>query len=93
MNTVPNLDCMTRDDLSAWLAYIGRTGRPQRDKAAALIGDRRKGYLAIAGHIRNYAVNKYVAMQCRTAGRVGAAIVYERICDMIYSKLPDDLRW
>ena len=62
-------------------------------QAAALIGDKRKGYTAIARQLAHYASNKATAMGCRLRGDIGAALIYENICDGIYNRLPKDLRW
>jgi hypothetical protein len=93
MNTVPNFDSMLRDEIKEWLDVIGWTGRMSRKNAAALLGDTRAGYTRIAGDVRNYAINKYVAMGLRANGQIVRALEYERICDLIYNRLPDDLHW
>lgn len=91
MNTVPNMDAMNKSELwEFWKVY--REGRA-RNKCALLIGDRRKNYTVYAANLANYACNKAVAMDCRERGDIRAALVYESICDGIYSILPDDLKW
>lgn len=89
-NNVPNLDAMSADDL--W-AFWQRYARPSRKDAAALIGDRRRGYTTLCGALAGYASNKATAMRCRESGDITAAQCYEAIADRIYSELPDDLRW
>ena len=92
MIAIPNFDGMTCDDISDWLSRIGWAGRISRIESEDLVGDKRKGYTTIAGNIRNYAVNRYTAMKCRERGDITTALLYERICDDIYKRLPADLR-
>lgn len=90
MNTIPNLDGMTREDLmDFWKKYH----RASRKDAEALVGDRRPGYTNIAATVANYACNKAVAMKCRLDGDIPAASVYELAADRCYESLPADLRW
>lgn len=89
-NTVPNLDAMSSEDL---MAFWKRYARPSRKDAEALVGDRRRGFTTISGSLAGYASNKATAITCRLRGDVNAALVYERICEVIYEKLPSDLRW
>lgn len=44
-------------------------------------------------NLKRYAINKSTAMSCRLDGSIKEAMEYEEICDKIYSKLPDELRW
>lgn len=89
-STVPNLDCMVDSELEAFHA---RYQRPTRADAAALIGDRRRGYIGLAKSLAAYANNKATAQQCRLRGDIQGASIYETICDGIYDRLPEDLRW
>lgn len=89
-NTVPNLDAMSNDELGKfWSKY----SRCTRKDAAALIGDRRTGYVKLASALANYAINKATAQTCRARGDIQAAQVYETTCDRIHDELPHDLRW
>ena len=90
MNTVPNLDCMTKEDLGA---FWGKYHRASRKDAEALVGDRRKGFTTAASALANYAINKATAMGCREKGDITAALVYEHSCDLCYERIPEDLRW
>lgn len=91
MNNVPNLDAMTKEDLwEFWKKH--REGR-SRKESELLIGDKRKNYTVFAANLANYACNKATAMKCRENGEIQAALVYEKICEVIYSTLPSDLRW
>lgn len=89
-NTVPNLDCMSQDEL--W-AFWKRYHRPSRKDAAELIGDRRPGYTTLAALLASYACNKAVAMKCRLDGDITGASIYESHCDLSYERIPQDLRW
>ena len=87
---IPNLDAMNDADLMAfWMRY---QNRQTRKDAAALVG-RRPRYTIIAADLGAYAANKATAITCRLRGDIQAALVYERICDIIYSDLPSDCRW
>jgi hypothetical protein len=90
-NQIPNFDAMTRYELMDFCARY--PSRPSRKAAAALIGDTRKGYTVIAASLGAYAANKAAAMFCREQGDITGSNVYERICDDIYSRLPNDLKW
>jgi hypothetical protein len=82
-----NLDCMSLPDLMGfWAKY--QSGRCYRD-----LGISGKGAKRAAGDVANYAANKATAMQCRLRGDIQTAIMYESICDRIYSDLPASLRW
>jgi hypothetical protein len=81
---------MSKDDL---MSFWARYHRPSRKDAELLIGDRRKGFTTIASSLANYACNKAVAMSCRLKGDMQAAAIYETHCDMIYDRLPFDIKW
>lgn len=89
-NTVPNLDAMCRDDL---MEFWSKFNRPSRKDAEKLIGDTRRGYTVLAGRLAAYAANKAAEMRCREAGKMGGAESYNNICDNIYNRLPQDLKW
>lgn len=55
--------------------------------------DRPNGYVAARENIAHYAANKATAMRCRARGEITTAMIYERICQHIYDKLPDYARW
>lgn len=90
MNTIPNFDAMTEDEL---MKFWSKYHRPRRKDAEELIGDRRKGFTNIAADLANYACNKSVAMKLRLEGKIETALNYEQQCDRIYERLPEDLRW
>ncbi len=89
MSNVPNLDCLSSEELmDLWFRY----SRATRKEAADLVG-RRKGYTSIVGDLAHYAANKATAMSCRLRGEIQSALIYEGICDRIYDRLPPDCRW
>ena len=91
MTMIPNLDAMEPEDLMKfWMKYqnIGR-----RKDCEELIGDRRPKFTVIAANLGAYAANKAAAISCRENGNIRGAEVYEKICELIYEKLPLDCRW
>lgn len=89
-NTVPNFDAMTPQDL---LTFYEKYKSRNRALAELLVGDTRAGYLALCQGLANYASNKAAAMGCRKRGDIIGARIYEKVCDDIYDRLPEDLRW
>lgn len=89
--TPENLDAMTPDALWAWSALVGNGVRPVA-AARDLFPNRPAGYVGAARDLKNYAINKAVAMKERAEGRITTALVYEAICDRIYEGLPDYAR-
>lgn len=89
--SVPNLDALSHNELTAF--WVRHQGGRSRKEAEFLVGDRRKGYTIIAAQLANYAINKATAIDCRLRGDTQAALVYEQICDLIYERLPRDVRW
>ena len=87
---VPNLDAMTESDL---MAFWSRYHRATRKDAADLIGDKRRGYIALAWLLAAYACDKACAMSLREKGEIARAMTYEHACDLRYERIPTDLRW
>lgn len=83
-NTVPNLDSMQSDELMEfWM-------RHQRGRGYKLLFPTGgKGTRIATGDLAAYAANAATARSCRLRGDIRAALIYERICDNIYSDLPD----
>lgn len=90
--TPENLDAMSPDALWAWSARFGNGVRPI-SAARDLFPDRPEGFVGVARDLKNYAINKAVAMKERAEGRIVSAQVYETICDRIYEGLPDYARF
>lgn len=55
--------------------------------------DRPRHYVAITSWLGAYASNKATAMDCRLRGDSQAATCYETICEQIYDRLPEGVRW
>jgi hypothetical protein len=90
-SNVPNLDCEDSDTLwEFWKRF--NSVRPVA-QARLLFPDRPKGYVSAARSLAGYASNKATAMSCRIEGKIESALVYEKICDRIYSDLPDYAKW
>lgn len=86
---LPNLDAMSKDKLWAfWKKWHVAT----RTKAVALVGVR-KGATRLAQQLANYALHKTSAIQFRLDGKIVLAQNYETVCEQLYQKLPEDLRW
>lgn len=85
---LPNLDCETPDFLmDFWSKHQGGRG------ARILFPGGGKGTRRATADLANYAANKATAMRCRAQGEIEVALSYERICDNIYSGLPEAARW
>jgi hypothetical protein len=85
-----NLDCHTIDAaelMSFWFRHQGV--RRYRD----LFPQGGKGTKRATADLANYASNKATAMLCRMRCDTTAALVYERICDDIYDRLPPFAKW
>lgn len=50
MNTIPNFDAMSHEDL---MVFWNKFRRPRRKSAEKLIGDRRPGYTSLASTLAN----------------------------------------
>jgi len=85
----PNLDGWCADDLMKFWNFA----RSSRKLAAFMFPDNRKGRVLALCALAGYAANKATAMSCRASGNIKSALVYEKICDMIYQKLPKWARW
>lgn len=90
MNTIPNLDAMSEQDL--W-AFHKRYKHAAYTDSRTLLGESFPGYTKAARNLAAYAVNKATAMSCRGMGLIEAALVYESICDDIFKRLPPQARW
>lgn len=87
-----NLDCYSvdPDELISWWS---RYSVNQRTRGAELFPERPAGYVRATRDLANYASNKATAMRCRLNGDVGAAMMYESICERIFNGLPAFARW
>jgi len=87
MNT-PNLDDCSQEERIAFCDAFPVSGRVPRTLAARMFPDKPKGYVRAAEQLRAYAWNRRTAYECRMRGDIIAALIYERICDSIYLRLP-----
>src|ERR1700686_5388797 len=62
-------------------------------QARLVFPDRPADYVQTFKSLRNYAMNKAVAMQLRREGNIDRAQEYESICETIYTLLPENARW
>ena len=88
-----NLDGVDKDDL---LAFARQYSAPQQGYTHILFPDQHTGFgppTGVAHDLARYASNKARAMELRAAGDIQTAGIYERICERIYSNLPDYARW
>lgn len=85
-----NLDDMNEDELKAFIKFIGLGQRPLT-AAWKLFPGRDKGIISATISLRDYALNKLSARQCRRhGGYVATALIYESYCDRIYRRdLPE----
>jgi hypothetical protein len=85
---VPNFDAMEPDALMTfWRDHQAGRGRK------VLFPDGGVGTFKATASLANYASNKATAIRCRLNGDIETALMYEGICDRIYSALPDFARW
>ncbi len=61
-------------------------GRGSYKAIAKSLGLRGTGSVKLATRLLSYAWNKKVAIFCREKGEIKEAVMYENICDSIYSK-------
>jgi hypothetical protein len=87
----PNLDGMTDTDLHMFAAAT--RGVAPRTAARRLFPHERRGATTAVKRLNAYAWNLITARACRLRGDVATALQYERICERIYSELPDWARW
>lgn len=74
MIEVPNLDCMEKEDLKAFIEQCDST-------------------MALLTELRVYAASKINAQLFRSVGKIDRAVMYEKICDEAYERLPESARW
>ena len=74
------------DDKEEVDSFILLHGRGSYKAIAKSLGLRGKGSVTLARRLLAYAWNKKVAILCREKGDIKEAVMYENICDSIYSK-------
>ena len=86
-----NLDGMFPDEL---MEFWAKTNRQRPIKLAReLFPEKPKGYVKAVRELGFYASNKATAMNCRERGDINTALMYEGICERIYTSLPEFARW
>ena len=86
---IPNFDCIDDETelMNFWRKH--QSGRAYRELFR--IGGR--GTKRATADLANYASNRATAIQCRRRGDINGALLYESICDRIYSSLPKIAIW
>jgi hypothetical protein len=46
-----------------------------------------------ANYLADYAFNKWISIRYRKEGEISKALHHENICEWIYNKMPDDIKW
>lgn len=83
-----NLDC--ENTLGEFITtYKTTNGR----RLANLLNLRGKGSTEKGYAISGYAWNKHTAILCRKEGKIIEAQMYEGICERIYSRMSEDIKW
>ena len=85
---VPNLDVIDLDELR-YFFNVHKTGR----KHAELFPAKPLGAAAVSKDLAAYAISALDARTERAEGRIEQALIYERICQDIYRKLPGWAKW
>lgn len=83
-----NLDCPNEVE-EFWQTYQLVNGR----RLANLLGWKGKESTNNAYLYHGYAANKITAISCRKAGNIATALSYEGICERIYNRMPDNIKW
>lgn len=87
-SNVPNLDCVPRSELMEFWS-IHQQGRKYR----LVFPDGGRGTMRAVADLANYAANKATAISCRERGDIQTAQYYEAVCELIYSRLPSNVKW
>ena len=84
-----NFDCMEIDELTNW----AKDHQNPTIKQCVAIFPQRKNVIPIVRLLSQYASNKAEAMTHRSSGNINDALMYERMCDTLYNRLPEFARW
>lgn len=80
-----NLDAMPKTELNKIYATININSLKQK----RILKTNKNGL----SNIKNYAINKIVAMELMEVGNIEKALIYEEICEKIYNKMDKNLKW
>lgn len=81
------------DDEAEIAAFIEKYGTNKGRRLANALGLRGNMSNKVANLLSGYAWNKQTAINVRKEGEIETALMYEKICDRIYSELPPEYRW
>lgn len=81
------------DDPTECAEFIADYGHLKGVRLARSLGLSGAGSIKAASDLLNYAQMKQRASAERLDGRVSSGLDYERMCDAIYVRLPESLRW
>ena len=73
------------DDKEEVDSFIFSYGKVESNLIAERLGLHGEGSVELADTLLNYAWNKRDAIFCRECGDIESAVMYENICDSIYS--------
>jgi hypothetical protein len=93
MNTTQSIEAINLDDEAERDSFLSAYGHAAGITVSRSVGYAGKGMVRAGKDLRNYAWNKRTACACRLRGDIGAALMYEGICERIYGELPESLRW
>lgn len=85
---IPNLD--DPQEAQDFLAGYGHLLGIRLARSLGLYG---AGSVVGAHGLLQYAQVKVRATEARLAGKIALALEYERLCDAIYMRLPEQVRW
>ena len=89
---------MITEQARAWVVHLACSKPKELGYAAELFPEPVSGVIGgcpygVAHDLAHYAKMKLSAMEKRAAGDLNTATIYERICERIYSNLPEYARW
>ena len=87
------MEAFNLDDEMEVLEFIDQFGTTKGTALANAIGITGKGKAKRANDLSAYAWNKKTAMECRERGDIKAALIYENICDRVYSGMNESDKW
>jgi hypothetical protein len=84
------MECGHKDCL--WTFFEVARNHPKK-MGVRLFPTKPRGYVTATIDLSHYASNKAVAINERLKGNIQAALIYEKICEDIYNRLPTFARW
>lgn len=74
------------DDPAECEEFIEKYGTLKGRALANRLGLQGKGSATLANYLSGYAWNRHAAMNCRLWGMIDRALIYEGICERIYTE-------